>query len=250
MAVEAARLHAHYWESDAAQLPWLGRPDGRYVFPLDAVTRSGAGRLDTFLGAWRTVYREDLIRMDHVADGIRVAELLCGPSCDLIHERIYDVLSSRPRTLLHGDLRADNVFRTDPTKPRSAQPAGLTFIDWQLIHAGPPGPDLTQAWVLSLEPDVRRRELDLLREYRETLIGLNPAAHSYSYDMLVEDYTLACCLWLATLIAVGATLIPSFEQPAAARMKRLWHKMTIRSLTAAADLSCLAAIDSLLGKAS
>jgi hypothetical protein len=30
--------------------------------------------------------------------------LLCGPSCDLILDRIYDILSSRPKTLFHGDM--------------------------------------------------------------------------------------------------------------------------------------------------
>jgi aminoglycoside phosphotransferase (APT) family kinase protein len=250
LALEAARLHAHYWDSDAVQLPWLGRPDGRYRFPLDAVTRSCAGQLDLFREAWTTAYGEDLGRMEQFADGLQVAELVCSPACDLIHERIYDVLSSRPWTILHGDLRADNIFGPDPMKPGFDQDGRLTFIDWQLIHPGPPGPDLTEAWVLSLEPDVRRRELELLRDYHEALVALNSAARSYTYEMLVEDYTLACCLWLAIVIAVGVGMMPTFAQPEAARMKRLWHHMTTRALTAVGDLQCRALLDTLLGQAS
>ena len=37
---------------------------------------------------------------------------------------------------------------------REDTPPVLTFIDWQLLHAGPPGPESTQAWQYSLEPEV------------------------------------------------------------------------------------------------
>jgi hypothetical protein len=245
LALEAARLHAHYWDSDATRLPWLGRPDRRYVFPLDVVSRSSAGQLETFSGLWQNVYDEDLLQMSHLGDAMRLAGLLCGPSAGLVHDRIDDVLSSRPKTVLHGDLRADNVFRSDSAKGTVGGAAALTFIDWQLIHAGPPGVDLSQAWVLSLEPDVRRRELDLLREYWDTLVVLNSSARSYTYEMLVEDYTLATCLWLTTLISVGAAILPTFDQRGANRMRRLWYKMTTRSLAAVADLPCLSLIESI-----
>src|SRR6516162_2337656 len=32
IALEAAKLHAAYWESPVTRLPWVGRSDGRYVF--------------------------------------------------------------------------------------------------------------------------------------------------------------------------------------------------------------------------
>jgi hypothetical protein len=72
-----------------------------------------------------------------------------------------------------------NVFRSHAAGP-SGDHAALTFIDWQLVHARPPGLELPHAWVHSLEPDVRRKELELLREYRATLVRLNPAAQSYN----------------------------------------------------------------------
>jgi aminoglycoside phosphotransferase (APT) family kinase protein len=249
LGFEAAHLHAHFWDSDARNLPWLGRPDGRYVFPLDGVSRACAGQLETFAREWRAVYDEDLFHMDRFGDAMRLGELLCGPSSALVHDRISDVLSTRPKTILHGDMRADNVFRSHAVGP-SGDHAALTFIDWQLVHAGPPGLELTQAWVHSLEPDVRRKELELLREYRETLVRLNPAAQSYTYEMLVEDYFLGCCLWLSVLISVGTALLPSFDQPGAARMKRLWYKMLTRSLTAVAELPCLSLVESVIGNAS
>jgi aminoglycoside phosphotransferase (APT) family kinase protein len=189
------------------------------------------------------MYGEALFDGGRFDEARRLCELLCGPSCDVIHERIYDVLSSRPKTLLHGDMRADNVFRADEAAPDRSP---LTFIDWQLAHVGPPGPDLTEAFIGSLEPDVRRQDLTILREYRDALVALNPAAAAYGYETLVEDYSLGHCFWLTTLISAGAATLPSFRHPEGARMKRLWQKMMTRALTAVTDLSCLSRVESIL----
>ena len=232
LALEAAHLHAHYWESDVTQLPWLGRPDGRFVFSLDVFSRAAPANLSAFTRLWRQMFDEDLFERNGFSEAKRLVQLLCGPSCDLIHDGIYAILSSRPKTILHGDMRADNIFSSNTASGE------LTFIDWQVIHAGPPGPELTQAWMHSLEPDVRRKDLSLLRDYHDKLIELNPSSEAYTYQMLVEDYSLSYCFWLTTLVSVGAATLPIFDQPEAARMKRLWHKMMIRSLTAVTDLSC------------
>jgi hypothetical protein len=247
IALEAARLHAHYWETDLTRLPWLGRTDGRYEFSLDAVCRAAPANFPVFSDRWREMYGDELFERDRFHEASRLCELLCGPSSDLILDRIYDVLSSRPKTLLHGDMRADNVFRSDP--PPQGRRTALTFIDWQLMHVGPPGPELTGAWASSLEPDVRRNDLKMLRDYRVQLVELNPAAESYTYEMLIEDYALAHCFWLTTLITAGAATLPSLDQPQNARMKRLWERMMTRMLTAATDLSCLSRIEAILDSA-
>jgi hypothetical protein len=247
IALEAARLHAYYWESDVTRLPWLGSTDGRYESPLDAVCRAAPANFPVFSARWREMYGAELFERDRFDEATRLCELLCGPSSDLILNRIYDVLSSRPKTLLHGDMRADNVFRSNPPSP--AGQTQLTFIDWQLMHVGPPGPELTEAWVTSLEPDVRRNDLKMLHDYRDELVELNPAADSYTHDMLTEDYALGHCFWLTTLITAGAATLPSFNQPENARMKRLWEKMMTRVLTAATDHSCLPRVESILDSA-
>jgi hypothetical protein len=244
IAGDAARLHAYFWESDVTGLPWLGRADGRYEFSLDAACRAAPTNFGLFTDRWRAMYGEDLLDTARFQEASRLCELLCGPSCDLILDRIYDVLSSRPKTLLHGDMRADNVFRSDPLS--GGGQSELTFIDWQLAHVGPPGPEFTEAWVSSLEPDVRRNDLAMLRDYRDLLVELNPAARSYSYEMLLEDYALGHCFWLTTLITAGAAILGSFDQPESARMKRLWERMMTRVLTAVTDLSCLARVESML----
>lgn len=89
---------------------------------------------------------------------------------------------------VHSDLRADNIFRTDPALGRSVEDSELTYIDWQLVTAGPPGPEFTQAWQHSLPPEVRRKDRAILRQYHQRLVELNPAASAYTYEMLLQDY--------------------------------------------------------------
>jgi hypothetical protein len=242
IALEAAKLHAAYWESSVIRLPWVGRPDGRYVFSLDPLCRTAPTNLPVFRELWHTMYGVDLFAGR--PEMKTLTALLCGPDCDRIHDRIYDTLSSRPHTLLHGDMRADNVFRT--VAPASLDRPRLTFIDWQVIHAGPPGPELTQAFMHSLEPDVRRKDRDILGQYHHELLALNPAAAAYTYEMLVEDYTLAYCFWWTAIISLGVGTLTNFDRPEGARMKRLWDRGMARLVTAMSDLDCLSRVRALL----
>jgi cytolysin (calcineurin-like family phosphatase) len=118
----------------------------------------------------------------------------------------------------------------------------ITFIDWQVIHAGPPGPELTQAWMHSLEPEVRRKDKDMLRQYHSRLVELNPAAAAYTYDMLIEDYSLSFCFWSTAIIALGVGTLPIFDQPEGARMKELWARGAVRTKAAMRELGCLSRI--------
>ena len=139
-------------------------------------------------------------------------------------------------------MRADNVFRTVSADSQGPAQAQLTFIDWQVIHAGPPGPEFTQAWMHSLEPEVRRKDRTILREYHDRLLVLNPAAASYTYDMLVEDYTLAFCFWWTAIITLGVGTVSSFDRPESARMRQLWYRAVERAFVAMRDLDCVSRV--------
>jgi aminoglycoside phosphotransferase (APT) family kinase protein len=242
IALEAAKLHAAFWESETTRLPWVGRADGRYVFALDAMSKMGHATWGPFRALYEQVYGRDLFAGGAFQAVEDLTELLCGPQGAAIHETIYDLLSARPKTLLHGDMRADNVFRTDPALGKSVEESTLTFIDWQILHAGPPGPEFTQAWMHSLEPEVRRHERSMLKQYHDRLVALNPAAAAYTYDMLLEDYALGCCFWWTALISIGAGTFPTFDRPENARAKRLWGTGLSRSISALRDLDCLARV--------
>lgn len=245
IAKEAAAMHAKFWESETTKLPWLSRPDGRYVFSLDPMCRMSPGAWPAFRALWQQMYGEDIFADPEDAPIEELTALLTGPKCNGIHEAIYDILSSRPKTLLHGDLRADNTFRTDPAEGKSCDESTLTYIDWQVIHAGPPGPDMTEAWMHSLEPELRRKDLEFLREYHDRLVELNPKAAAYTYDMLVEDYSLSFCFWWSAIITLGVGTLPIFDKPEGARMKQLWDKGLGRSKAAMRDLDCLGRIKAL-----
>ena len=155
-----------------------------------------------------------------------------------------DRLSARPRTLVHGDLRADNIFRTHPDRGLSAKESTLTYIDWQILQPGPPGPEFTQAWQHTLAPEVRRKDLVFLKEYHDRLAVLAPAAAaSYPYESLVEDYRIAFVLWWMGLTTLGVATIPVFDKPEGQRMRALWHQGLRYSWQAIQDHGCLAMVE-------
>lgn len=242
IALEAAEMHAKFWESEVITRPWLSRPDGRYVFTFDPLCRMAPGALAPFRALWAQMYGSDIFAGDADRDVEELTALLCGAKCNGIHEAIYDILSSRPQTLLHGDLRADNTFRTHPEQGKTAAESTVTYIDWQTIQAGPPGPEFTEAWMHSLEPEARRKDKEILRQYHTRLVELNPAAAAYTYDLLVEDYRLSFCFWWTAIITLGVGTLPSFDQPEGARMKQLWGRGLERSKAAMRDLDCLGLI--------
>jgi aminoglycoside phosphotransferase (APT) family kinase protein len=137
----------------------------RYVFVGDALSRQGAALWPTFRELYEKVYGHGFFDTGDFAVVKTMIDRLCGPASTAIYERMIDILSSRPKTLLHGDMRADNVFRTDPALGRSVEDSVLTFVDWQALHAGPAGMEFGQAWFSSLEPEVRRNDLGYLAEY-------------------------------------------------------------------------------------
>ncbi|MEO8456734.1 MAG: oxidoreductase family protein [Chloroflexota bacterium] len=242
IALDAAEMHAKFWESETTKLPWIGRADGRYTFAFDAASRVANLTWPPFRALWLQMYGRDYFDGEPDNQLEELMELLAGRKCVGILERIYDVLSSRPKTLLHGDMRADNVFRTHPKHEKSVDESTLTFIDWQLVHAGPPGPEFTEAYFNSLEPEVRRHDVEILREYHEKLVRLNPAAAAYTYEMLIEDYALSMCFWSTTIITIGVGTLPIFDKPEGARMKMLWEAGAVRVKTALRELDCLSRV--------
>ena len=174
-----------------------------------------------------------------------LTRILCGSACDAVLDRIYERLSTRPTTLLHSDLRADNIFRTDPSRGLGVEASQLTYIDWQLLSAGPPGPEFTQAWQHSLPPSVRRRDREVLRQYHERLVVRQPAASEYTYEMLLEDYALGLVMWWSAIVVIGADTLPTFDRPESARMKRLWGQGVPWSLVALEDHDGLRRVEQL-----
>ena len=106
------------------------------------------------------------------------------------------------------------------------------------VDTGPAGMEFGQAWFSSLEPEVRRNDVTYLAEYHASLIALNPAAAAYTYDMLLEDYRIGCCIWLMLLISLATGAFPTFHAPEPARAKALWGNCFRRIRFAMLELDC------------
>ena len=84
-------------------------------------------------------------------------------------------LAASPTTLIHGDVRADNLFFGEND---------LKFIDWQAIRVGRGGYDLAYFLSTSLPTELRRKhQPGLIETYVEAL-----ASHG------TADYDVATCL--------------------------------------------------------
>ena len=61
-----------------------------------------------------------------------------------IYAEFHRTLDSRPKTLTHGDMRADNMFRRKDG-------SGFTVIDWQTYGAAPPGVEMHQLFANQID---------------------------------------------------------------------------------------------------
>lgn len=113
--------------------------------------------------------------------------------------RIHRELSEPPSTVVHGDVRLDNLlFGLTPDAPP------LTIIDWQIVGRLRGPYDIATFLVSALEPEVRRaRELELLEAYHSRLRSSGVAG--YDLDVCVRDYKLAMLSWFSRNIFVGAS---------------------------------------------
>ena len=178
-----AALHAGWWES-----PRLDT--SQWISPWDA----GADAAEELYGQARGPFLEGLggqlpLEFREIVDQL-------GPHV----ARIKHELAESPTTLVHGDLRLDNLFfgRED------SDPA-LAVVDWQACRRGQGIGDIAYFLALSLDGPVRREvEADLLADYHRTLIEKGVAG--YSLDECLRNYRLSLLDRVGFIVSIGATL--------------------------------------------
>jgi len=173
---ELAKLHARYWRAD--------RLNGHFwLLPLDI-----DGRMKhAFSKKSRPVF--DKTFADILDAGL-------APHVDSVMDSyIQDLqtLCQGPETLLHGDMRLDNVFF------KQANPNDVVFFDWQLVRRGPAAYDLAYLLSGSLTPESGSAE-PLLDFYHAALI--EHGVSDYSRDQLEVDYRLGLRVVLGSLVTV------------------------------------------------
>jgi aminoglycoside phosphotransferase (APT) family kinase protein len=167
--VQLARLHATHWGDPAvAALPWMPAHD-----------QASAARMETFVASVRVRFLRRFGDRLHP----EVTALV-----DRFIPRVGRYLADRPgpRTVVHGDFRADNLM-VDGT--------GVIVLDWQTVGYEPGVTDLAYLLGASVTTDERRRiEAGIVGLYtdelRERGVDLSPdgcwaAYRRYAFDGLL-----------------------------------------------------------------
>jgi hypothetical protein len=176
-----ARLHATWWQAhDLANASWL-----RLRFLVAPEVMAGA-----FSDSWPSFLRKLSIpvtsQISEMGDWIE----------QNLHEAATTLFDSGPRTLIHNDVQADNLFFGEVDEE-------VIFIDWQMATYARCVIDVAD-WVRGqLEPEVRRTaEPQLLRLYHDALVA--NGVKDYIFEQCLADYRLATVLAPARLAcAVG-----------------------------------------------
>lgn len=159
-----ARLHATFWESDRlAALDWL--PDH------DQMWREG------FEEHWPAFAAEYGVRLGR--DALHLGERVRA-NIEWIKQRI----AQRPSTLIHADLRADNLLFGEPHSPDA-----VVVLDWQLATRSMAAIDPTRLLGGS-EPASQRlgHHLEVFTAWHEAL--LTHGVTGYEFDEALADFRL------------------------------------------------------------
>lgn len=204
--IEVAKLHAHWWDSPVLTThEWLLRPDS-------------PGRMQNLTGfaanGWAAMCAL-------LPDEFSLEEQALGRDFPARLGAALTSLGSQARTLIHSDLRADNVLFSLDGK-------SATIIDWQGVGVGPPALDLAYLLSQSLTvADRRAHEDELLRAYWHEMRGLGV---NVSFDKALFGYgeSMLYCLSIACALQI-------VSDPNEPRVRDLTRVIARRSLEAMRD---------------
>ena len=162
----AARLHARFWgDPGLRKLEWLADQDATPHIRHRMYVESRK----TFLGRHRKALGDDGMRIVEFNDRHGVA----------MSRRVH---KEAPETLIHCDLRLDNVFFDDATPDDP-----VVLADWQLVGRGGAAYDVAYLLGGALAADTPVDvEMDLLRGYHDALCA--EGVTGYGFDRLLRDY--------------------------------------------------------------
>jgi hypothetical protein len=182
-AVDAlAALHAGWW----------GRPELKALESM--VQPYGVAPYSNFnarhAGGWRIIHPYLKERIS--PSMMRVGERMCERLDDIVGECL-----AGPRTLCHGDFRAENLmFET-------GNDGGLVVLDWQFMTQAAGPFDLGGMMVGSVEIELRREhEMSLLRGYHDRLMA--GGVEGYDFAQCLHDYRRALLIGFTACVQGGA----------------------------------------------
>jgi hypothetical protein len=188
-----ARLHAGWWDDPAlTTFDWLAH---------------GAVRRTELADFWAEFYQRNWSTTQELMPGLLPDEV--APIATRLADVYADLVrasAESPRTLIHGDVRLDNIFfAADGEAPP-------VVIDWQLVSAGRGPYDLAYFLGTNLPSELRaEHEEALIRRYHATIAATDPG---YSFDDCWRDYRVGLLLvfsfWVQT---AGAATYPEAGHP-------------------------------------
>lgn len=180
-----ARFHATWWNKAwLLDQAWL-QPPAHMAERLPVLYKQGLeGLREVMAGRFPNL--------------LRLVERL-GDLVPALAERYDKAFPPKPFTLVHGDVRLDNLFLPDTYGDR------FCVIDWQAVAIGSAANDLAYWMILSLPTEVRREHEDrLLRKYHSVLV--EHGVKGYSLRDLRRDYSRGILVQLAGLPVLAANL--------------------------------------------
>ncbi len=110
---------------------------------------------------------------------------------------LHRMMGERTQTLIHGDIRLDNVMFAN-----SADQHPIVLIDWQAIMISNPMQDLAYLLSQSMDTELRRANEDQLIEYYRDRLT-DHGVEGYSLDQARDDYDIAVLWIMAYPIIIG-----------------------------------------------
>jgi hypothetical protein len=199
MARLLGQMHGRFFEHSILDQPGMttrisgkfsNHENGEYRLPFNAW-------LDNFPQCWApyaALLAENGLDVDlGMPELARVNRNMCRPEvADRMFRRWWRVLHSRPRTLVHGDLRADNLWRNRNT-------GKMAVIDWQTYHSGPGGCDFEQLLGPNgATPEAHAVTSEAFDVYHEALVAHGPPGigEAYTVEMVRDDYLISTFMFL------------------------------------------------------
>ena len=142
----------------------------------------------------------------------------------------HPVMGRRTQTLVHGDVRLDNVlFGHDDQHP-------VVLIDWQAVMISNPLQDLSYLLSQNLTvADRRAHEDELVRYYYDKVCSLGVA--DYTLEQCWDDYDVGVLYLLSYPLIIGGAFDPAND-----RGKQLAEEMLRRSSQTVTDRGLLARV--------
>lgn len=115
--------------------------------------------------------------------------------------------SRKVQTMIHGDGHPGNVFYQEETKK-------FTWIDFQAVHKGPPGWELSQGLPLAMKGADMAMFKRVVATYYATFLEAAPAgtAELYTEDECWEDFMLGQFLWQLAYTNISMQALPAIAQ--------------------------------------